>query len=456
MSSPTFVDLLACPRCDAALQELSDHRFGCATCGLKFPTIDGIPCLFAEPTATLAEWRQRWHFAMEKLSRDAQGLRNELKNSRLRPLTRERLTLMADAFTDQAQRLATLLAPLELQGSRTALATHLAMQTRLPVDQGLTTYYANVHRDWAWGDEENSASSRLVMDVIGDQTPENMVVLGAGAGRLAYDLHQAVQPAVTVVLDFNPLLSLIARRAADGTETGLWEFPIAPRSLSDHALLRTLVAPEPVNDGFHVVLADVLYPPLLPGTIDLIVTPWVVDILPEDFRSLACRINGLLKPGGRWICFGSLAFSQPEAAGRYSLEEALAIIMDSGYAEPAVREDEIPYMCSPASRHGRRELVLTIAATKTSDMVKPQRHQALPDWLVSGTQPVPLLPPFQLQAMTTRIYGFIMGLIDGRRSISDMAKLLADQRLMTREEAEPAVRGFLTKMYQDSQRPPGF
>jgi len=130
--------------------------------------------------------------------------------------------------------------------------------------------------------------------------------------------------------------------------------------------------------------------------------------------------------------------------------------MDSGFAEPAAWEDEIPYMCSPASRHGRRELVVTIAATKEQSVPGPARHRALPDWLVGGTQPVPLLPDFELQTMTTRIYGFIMGLIDGRRSILDMAKLIADQRLMTREEAEPAVRTFLTKMYEDSQRPKHF
>jgi hypothetical protein len=45
-----------------------------------------------------------------------------------------------------------------------------------------------------------------------------------------------------------------------------------------------------------------------------------------------------------------------------------------------------------------------------------------------------------------------MGMIDGRRSIRDMAKLLVDQRLMSRDEAEPAVRTFLIKMHDDSQR----
>ncbi|MBL8199344.1 MAG: methyltransferase domain-containing protein [Chromatiales bacterium] len=456
MPAPDVTALLACPRCEVAVRQYPDSSFGCSGCGLKFPSLAGVPCLFAEPAATLAEWRQRLKFALEKLAHDAAALQAELQNPRLRPLTRERLTLLNQAFGNQARRLAELLAPLSLQGSQPTLATHLALQTRLPTDQGLTTYYPNIHRDWAWGDTENAESLKLVAGALGNGAAGNVLVLGAGAGRLAYDLHQQLPVDTTVALDFNPLLALVAARAVSGEGVELWEFPVAPRSIGDHAVLRALVAPAPVRDGFHLVLGDVLRPPFVPGSIDVVVTPWVVDILPEDFRHFAARVNGLLKPGGRWICFGSLAFGQPEAAGRYSLEEVLAIVMDSGFAEPDVREDEIPYMCSPASRHGRRELVVSIGATKEQAVPRPPRHRALPDWLVAGTQPVPLLPAFQLQAMTTRIYGFIMGLIDGRRSVADMAKLLADQRLMTREEAEPAIRTFLTKMYEDSQRPPGF
>lgn len=456
MSSADVTAILACPKCEVALRQFPDGSFGCGGCGLKFPSLDGVPCLFAEPVATLAEWRQRLKFALEKLAQDAAGVQAELQNQRLRPLTRERLTLLQRAYGDQARRLAELLSPLALQGSPAGVAMHLALQTRLPTDQGLTTYYPNIHRDWAWGDEENAASLALVAGALGGGALGNLVVLGAGAGRLAYDLHQQLATDNTMALDFNPLLALVAARAVTGEGVELWEFPVAPRSIGDHAVLQTLVATEPVREGFHLVLGDVLRPPFVAGSVDVVVTPWVVDILPEDFRNVAARVNGLLKPGGRWICFGSLAFGQPEAASRYSLEEVLAIVMDSGFAEPDVREDEIPYMCSPASRHGRRELVVTIGATKEQSVAKPARHRALPDWLVAGTQPVPLLPAFQLQAMTTRIYGFIMGLIDGRRSVADMAKLLADQRLMTREEAEPAIRTFLTKMYDDSQRPPGF
>jgi hypothetical protein len=45
-----------------------------------------------------------------------------------------------------------------------------------------------------------------------------------------------------------------------------------------------------------------------------------------------------------------------------------------------------------------------------------------------------------------------MSLIDGKRSLKDMAVLLEKQRLMTREEGESAIRSFLTKMYDDAQR----
>ena len=44
-----------------------------------------------------------------------------------------------------------------------------------------------------------------------------------------------------------------------------------------------------------------------------------------------------------------------------------------------------------------------------------------------------------------------MSLIDGKRSIDDMSVVLEKQQLMTRDEAVPAIRSFLTKMYDDSQ-----
>ena len=54
--------------------------------------------------------------------------------------------------------------------------------------------------------------------------------------------------------------------------------------------------------------------------------------------------------------------------------------------------------------------------------------------------------------MTTQIYSFMMSLIDGKRSIEDMATVLEKQKLMSKAEAIPAIRAFLTKMHDDEQK----
>jgi hypothetical protein len=200
------------------------------------------------------------------------------------------------------------------------------------------------------------------------------------------------------------------------------------------------------------VLADAHRPPFRRGAFDTVITPWLVDILPEKFEVLCARINALLAPGGRWLNFGSLSFHVPDAAARFGLEECTAVIEENGFAAPAVAEHEIPYLCSPASRHGRRERVVAWNAAKQHDAKKLPRYEALPDWIVRGADPVPLSESFRVQTMSTRVHAFIMSLIDGRRSVKDIAKVIVEQRLMNEHEAEPAIRTFLIKMYDDSRR----
>ena len=126
------------------------------------------------------------------------------------PATRARLESLERATRDHGTRLRALLAPLEIEQHAASYETYLALRTRLPADQGLTTYYANIHRDWCWGDAENDASFEMLAALLRDAPPGSVLVLGAGAGRLAYDLHMRTTAALTVALDFNPLLSIVA------------------------------------------------------------------------------------------------------------------------------------------------------------------------------------------------------------------------------------------------------
>jgi hypothetical protein len=208
--------------------------------------------LFAEPDAALGEWRGRLHYSLLRAERERDELRKTLGRDDLRAVTRARLELNARALEDHGRRLGALLAPLSIGGHSASVETHLALRTRLPIDQGLTTYYPNLHRDWSWGDEENAASLEIVDGALGDGAAGRVLVLGAGSGRLAYDVHRRWTPGITVALDFNPLLMIVAQSVARGERIGLYEFPLAPRTAADVAVLRELAAPEPAPAGLSL------------------------------------------------------------------------------------------------------------------------------------------------------------------------------------------------------------
>ncbi len=361
--------LLACPRCDKSPLESEDGQLHCKACKVDYPSINGIPWMFAEPLATLGEWRGRLTFALQQIGHEVAGLEQELKNDDLHSLTRRRVERYKKAVEDHRRRLGKLLKPVDMQAYHGSYESYLALRTRLPADQGLNTYYANIHRDWSWGDEENSASLKQIQAVLHDHAElGNVLVLGAGAGRLAYDIHRSLNCTATVAMDFNPLLMLVAQAVTRGDKLKLYEFPIAPKALEDDAVLRPLTAPEVADEGFHLVLGDALRAPFPDKSFDTVVTPWLIDIITEDLPVLAARINNLLADNGRWVNFGSLAFSSPQQSRRYSPEETKAIVAECGFSDPYVSQKTIPYMCSPASRHGRQEKVFSFSAYKEREV----------------------------------------------------------------------------------------
>jgi hypothetical protein len=151
-----------------------------------------------------------------------------------------------------------------------------------------------------------------------------------------------------------------------------------------------------------------------------------------------------------WIHHGSLAFTHADPAQCPDLAELQELNRECGFGEQQSSEITGPYLDSPVSRHARRETLVTLRATKISDCGELPRYQALPDWLAKGRAPIPLLPAFQTQAMTTRIHAFIMTLVDGQRSLQDIASVLEEQQLMPKADAEVAIRGFLIKMFEEA------
>ncbi len=450
-SRPGLAGLLACPACNGRLTGSS-----CLACRIDFPMVGDIPWMMPEPRAALVEWRGRLHYLLSHYATEAARQRRDLEQAAAGSLRRRRLEHVAAALDDQAERIRALMLPLGLTGRAEAHAVHVAIGTELPLNQGLSSYYTNLHRDWCWGAAENAAGLAAVMRALASGQPDRVLVLGAGAARLAYDLHCALKTELTVALDFNPLFMLAARRILDGETLELYEFPIAPRSIEEHALLRSLSAPAIPRPGLELLLADASAPPFQRGCFDLVLTPWFIDVAGEPVPRLLARLNKLLAAGGLWINHGSLAFAGRSPADSVSLEELLESMPGAGFARPEPVEIELPYLASPASRHARMETVITFGARKEREVESPAAGRELPEWLRRSDLPVPALPQFRAQSLSTRVYAFLLAMIDGERTIRDMARLMEQQKLMTAADAEPAIRRFLSRLLEQADERLGY
>jgi hypothetical protein len=159
-----------------------------------------------------------------------------------------------------------------------------------------------------------------------------------------------------------------------------------------------------------------------------------------------------LAPGGRWVSFGSLAFPWRRPALRYSSEEVRLIMGEMGFAAAAPLEARLPYMASPASRHSRLEDVLLFVGDKLQRAPHAAVPAGPPPWLADGSLPIPRSPSLALAGDASRIQAVLLALVDGQRSLDELARIVAEQGLLPAAEARSAVSGLLLRLHADGER----
>lgn len=412
-------------------------------------TLGRIPWLFPDPDAKRAEWQLLARLGLEDLKRREDVLKRALAHPAPLEATIKRLRKELQARVEHRKVVEELLSPL-VKDEEKDVALLRVLGDKLPSTQSLASYVQNPLRDWGWPDtDENRLSLDLILKALaGAPKAERVLVLGAGAGRLSYDLHETLQPAMTIAADVNPFLLFIAERMASGKSLAFGEFPLAPEGPDAVAVPRKLKAPARVREGYHLVFADALNAPFVPGSFDVVVTPWVIDILPEDPRHFFPRLNALLRPGGRWVNSGPLGFDPGRPERAYTEPEVTQLVQTSGFAMRTASRERLPYLCSPASAQQRFEIVSTFAADKTTDVPQPAPFKVMPPWLLDPTRAVPPSEGLTRTAHMHAYYATVLGMIDGKRSVQSMAQELAAQHGLDPAELAQALIGFLANVYE--------
>lgn len=420
--------MLVCPVCANDV-----GAFHCEGCNSEFFSLGEIPCLFTTGIQQKNLWQHQMSM-METQGADAlEHLDYILQGYDISPLTRSRLGQARDAMSESLEM---IMGQLKNAG----LVSHWEpLFEQMKVDNP-TEYYHHILRDWAWDAEPskhypthvNDANLQRVLKVWENPQPGKMLFLGAGAGRLSWDLHKVLQPELTIASDINPFLLTCANTLIKGrkpiTLPELYTYPQIGYPFSRSWVMQPPDDPSELHKRWFALGADVWNMPLKATSVDSIVTSWLLDVTGGDVKDLISVVGYLLKPGGYWINTGPLLYSgQLSFDLKYSAEEILDFAEMAGFDVEHQSVEEIAHMASPLNARYHHEQILSFSARKRTD-AKPipapgnTEEWLTPPWLIMHHQPVPDIN-FQCQ-MGHDFIRQVLSLVDGKRSIYLIAQMV--------------------------------
>ena len=430
------LELFSCPNCRAALFS-APGALECRSCSQTYAELGGVWCLVPHPDFWRTLWLSRVADFRELVQRHIARLNAKLAEHALLAATERRLVSLRQGLLAQAEAITTHLAPLGLPPTG-PLRSAFAAAGHLPV----VKCYENLFRDWSWG----AAEAREALELVQAMAPAELgtcAVYGAGASRLAVDVHTSLRPQRTIALDINPFPLLVAARLTRGDEVTLPEFPVGPDSAQNVVVTQTLRCPSLVDERFSFAFGDALRPPFAVESLDSVLTSWVIDALDADFADTAAAIGNVLRLGGTWLNTGPLRFDRGLTEA-YSIEEVQQIGKDAGFELVRTFQSCVDYFNSPHSGSRRRENVFCFALRKVARAPAREPVSIHPAWLVDAKKPIPLTATTALLRKSSVLRHGVLSLVDGKRSLTDIAGALGEQWSMQPESLLDPLRVFFS------------
>lgn len=445
--SSDLLNLLCCPLHGEELQLTKLETLDTANSNSSYPIIQNIPWLISNPQNSLIDWSIKLNHFHQILDGEIQELESEIIISD--GATRKRLERLYKAKQSFLRSIFELMSPV-VRNEMAQKNTYDTLTDIAPNTQNLLSYESNLYRDWVWGEEENKKCLDIVEAHIDKKNASKILILGAGAGRLALDIHQAILPKISVATDINPLMVLAAQKILHGDGLSIYEFPEQPITSEDVAVEHHITSCN-APDNFHYVFSDANKPAFIKGSFDTVITPWLIDIQPLELSLFLKQLNQYINLGAQWINFGSLVFNQNRDALCYSIDEIKIIALAQGFEISDVSQDQIPYLKSPYNSGHRIETVWSWRAKKIADVQAIKDTQYLPSWVLDTSLPVPKESYFKDFSLNHRIYAQMGAEVDGRTSIKKIGNKLAKQLSMDNEESTKLIRNVFIDLFSQNR-----
>lgn len=420
-----FIESIRCPNCGSdAQQGFQFETLQCSRCGTGHFSLGTVPCLFPAGAHHKLIWQHQTATMQYMAQQGLAALHESLSRYDLTTTTRQRL---ADIQTASRINIETILSLLHKHGIDPIPDEQLSQMN--PGD--LNEYFDLLLRDWAWDstahpNPENTAALERILAEIQKlpKKPTRILVLGAGAGRLSWDLHVCLQPEYTVALDANPLVLAAADELIHQRQPiVIGEFKNFPQIGFEHAHCWSLEPPEDINNAsstWFPLGANVWQLPFARESFDLIITPWFIDVNGGDVRDLIAVIGDKLMPDGYWVNSGPLLFTRHLPVQlKYSAIEIKEFMSLAGFALIDESITNADYLRSPLEARFRQEQIWTFSAAKNKTLTeKIVVEGAEAAWLVMHHLTIP--QGNYSSRDSHHLIDAILSLVDGNRSINDI------------------------------------
>jgi len=292
--------------------------------------LDGIEIYLRCPDLTLARQTVALERAIFQLQLQIDSARS---GAQRRPERASVRTHVADALAANllwCKQIRTALLPLLSPGAILAAAAageHAC--SSYPVDRLFTL----LRRDWG-GIPECEEEVQTLLQALSTELPRdlppnaNILVLGAGLGRISDELATKYNHVVSIELSAPLLIS-----AAHVRKTPIQAFEVSTRHTrraEDQAKAFTAAwkLPEPLSAS-RLVLADATELPFHHEWADLVISVFFTDVVPP--RRLLPEVRRVLRPGGRFIHLGPLGYHFDDADDHLSADELLREVDGHGF-----------------------------------------------------------------------------------------------------------------------------
>jgi carnosine N-methyltransferase len=330
--------LLICRTCDTMLTFIGNQesKYVCEGCNESYPIVDGIPILIKNPHSYLAKTLLN----NENFIRQQNQNINELNNILVSTVNRSDILLkvkngMIDNLkltTNQQNALHPFVKKEDI--------LNLIHNTEVPQFYAGTLNY--LKKDWCWT-VDGEKELEIIFDIVSSYVQKylktnstNALVLGAGAGRTAWDLLKVFKKVYAVDSSFclvNYFYTLLKENIRFNQITHKNIYSTQEMVIHCEASLNPLGKESLIEnqriDNFHFFIGDATKLFLPSDSMDVISSIYFTDVLP--LRIILSEVKRVLKVGGLFIHFGPLSYHYSDPKDCLSAEEIKKILEQNNF-----------------------------------------------------------------------------------------------------------------------------